>query len=52
MLYHHDQKCPVVIQRRLKREKLAAMTPIPASSPILQPRTKLTLERNHAQPKP
>ena len=26
MLYHHDQKCPVVIQRRLKREKLAAMS--------------------------
>ena len=24
MLYHHDQKCPVMIQRRLKREKLAA----------------------------
>ena len=24
MLYHHDQKCPVMIQRRLKREKFAA----------------------------
>ena len=24
MLYHHDQKCPVMIQRRLKREKRAA----------------------------
>ena len=24
MLYHHDQKCPVMIQRRLKREKIAA----------------------------
>ena len=26
MLYHHDQKCPVMIQRRLKREKRAAMS--------------------------
>jgi NosR/NirI family nitrous oxide reductase transcriptional regulator len=26
MLYHHDQLCPVMIQRRLKREKLAAMS--------------------------
>ena len=25
VLYHHDRKCPVVIQRRLKREKRAAM---------------------------
>lgn len=24
MLYHHDHKCPVMIQRRLKREKFAA----------------------------
>ena len=24
VLYHHDQKCPVMIQRRLKREKRAA----------------------------
>ena len=24
MLYHHDQMCPVMIQRRLKREKHAA----------------------------
>ena len=24
MLYHHDQLCPVMIQRRLKREKFAA----------------------------
>jgi NosR/NirI family nitrous oxide reductase transcriptional regulator len=28
LLYHHDQKCPVVIQRRIKREKrLALMSP-------------------------
>lgn len=26
MLYHHDQKCPVMIQKRLKREKREAMT--------------------------
>jgi NosR/NirI family nitrous oxide reductase transcriptional regulator len=26
MLYHHDQKCPVMIQRRLKREKREALT--------------------------
>lgn len=25
MLYHHDQKCPVMIQKRLKREKRMAM---------------------------
>ena len=29
MLYHHDQKCPVMIARRVKREKRAAL----ASSP-------------------
>lgn len=26
VLYHHDRKCPVVIQRRVKREKLQAMS--------------------------
>ena len=26
MLYHHDQKCPVMVQRRLKREKRDALT--------------------------
>lgn len=31
MLYHHDQKCPVVIQKRLKREKFAALSS-PASA--------------------
>jgi NosR/NirI family nitrous oxide reductase transcriptional regulator len=31
MLYHHDHKCPVVIQKRLKREKREAM-----SSPAMQ----------------
>jgi NosR/NirI family transcriptional regulator, nitrous oxide reductase regulator len=36
MLYHHDHKCPVMIQKRLKREKrLATMSPSmrPASTP-------------------
>jgi NosR/NirI family nitrous oxide reductase transcriptional regulator len=32
MLYHHDHRCPVMIQRRLKREKRLA-----ASSPSLRP---------------
>jgi NosR/NirI family nitrous oxide reductase transcriptional regulator len=37
VLYHHDRKCPVVIQRRLKREKRAAlsspgMTAVPKSA--------------------
>jgi len=27
MLYHHDQKCPVKVQRRLKREKREALAP-------------------------
>jgi NosR/NirI family transcriptional regulator, nitrous oxide reductase regulator len=26
MLYHHDQKCPVMIQKRLKRQKHAALS--------------------------
>ncbi len=29
VLYHHDQKCPVMIQRRIKREKRMAMAPPP-----------------------
>ena len=32
MLYHHDQKCPVMIQRRLKREKFVALSQ-PATLP-------------------
>lgn len=32
VLYHHDRKCPVVIQRRLKREKRAAL-----ASPSMRP---------------
>ena len=37
MLYHHDQKCPVMIQRRLKREKYAAI-----ASPALPPRSRVS----------
>jgi NosR/NirI family nitrous oxide reductase transcriptional regulator len=35
MLYHHDQKCPVMIQRRLKREKRLA-----TSSSSMRPEIK------------
>jgi NosR/NirI family nitrous oxide reductase transcriptional regulator len=31
VLYRHDYKCPVRVQRRLKREKRAAMAPAPAT---------------------
>jgi NosR/NirI family nitrous oxide reductase transcriptional regulator len=31
VLYHHEHKCPVQIQRRLKRERRAAMAPVPAT---------------------
>lgn len=39
MLYHHDQKCPVMIQRRLKREKFAAT----ASPAMVLPRVKVSV---------
>ena len=45
MLYHHDQKCPVMIQRRLKREKLAAM-----STPGAAPAPKLKLSVKQTEP--
>lgn len=37
MLYHHDHKCPVMIQRRLKREKYTAVL-----APTLPPRRKMS----------
>jgi len=40
MLYHNDQLCPVMIQRRLKREKRMAMTP--PGIPV-RPRTPVTI---------
>jgi NosR/NirI family nitrous oxide reductase transcriptional regulator len=41
VLYHHDRKCPVVIQRRLKRERRAAM-----ASPSMRPGAPLATARN------
>ncbi len=40
VLYHHDHKCPVRIQRRVKREKRDAMSrPAPAAGPVEMPVT-------------
>jgi NosR/NirI family transcriptional regulator, nitrous oxide reductase regulator len=47
MLYHHDQKCPVVIQRRLKREKYIASAP-----PALPPKTKVSARQSDASVAP
>ena len=43
MLYHHDQLCPVVIQRRLKREKLAATSSFAVPAP---PRVKVSVRQS------
>jgi NosR/NirI family transcriptional regulator, nitrous oxide reductase regulator len=40
VLYHHDRKCPVKIQRRVKREKSMAM-----ARPTTRPGTTTLLER-------
>ncbi|MDR3461004.1 MAG: 4Fe-4S binding protein [Beijerinckiaceae bacterium] len=47
MLYHHDQKCPVMIQRRLKHEKYIAL-----SSPSMLPKIKGSARQTgeHAPP--
>jgi len=47
MLYHHDQKCPVMIQRRLKHEKYIAL-----SSPSMLPKIKGSVRQTgeHAPP--
>ena len=38
VLYHHDHKCPVRIQHRLKREKRSAMAPALVTTPgVMQP---------------
>jgi NosR/NirI family nitrous oxide reductase transcriptional regulator len=42
MLYHHDQLCPVMIQRRLKREKHAGTGSGPL---VLPPRPKVSAQR-------
>jgi NosR/NirI family nitrous oxide reductase transcriptional regulator len=47
VLYHHDQKCPVMIQRRLKREKYVAL-----SSPGMLPKTKVSAPRTDERAPP
>jgi NosR/NirI family nitrous oxide reductase transcriptional regulator len=37
MLYHHDHKCPVLIQRRRKREARKAPAVDPAAAPAARP---------------
>jgi NosR/NirI family transcriptional regulator, nitrous oxide reductase regulator len=49
MLYHHDQKCPVMIQRRLKREKLAVMSTLGAAP---APRLKLSVKQDDEPARP
>ena len=44
MLYHHDQKCPVMIQRRLKRERHSASSGAGASHAPLPPKTKVSAQ--------
>ncbi len=52
MLYHHDQKCPVMIQRRLKRERRAASASADVSHAPLPPRAKISARAGdqHSQP--
>ena len=52
MLYHHDQKCPVMIQRRLKAEKRAAGMPLrtPPGGGELSPAAKIS-QLVHGSPK-
>jgi NosR/NirI family nitrous oxide reductase transcriptional regulator len=47
MLYHHDQKCPVMIQRRLKREKYVASGP-----PVLPAPLKVSVRQTEASMPP
>ena len=49
MLYHHDQLCPVMIQRRLKREKHAATGSAPL---VLPPRPKVSARRESEEVSP
>ena len=46
MLYHHDQKCPVVIQKRLKREKYSASAKQAPAPPALPPRPKISARQS------
>ncbi|MCD6674610.1 MAG: NosR/NirI family protein [Burkholderiaceae bacterium] len=47
VLYHHDRKCPVRIQRRLKREKREAMARPAASAVVEMP---VTVHRRMSDP--
>ncbi len=45
MLYHHDQKCPVMIQRRLKRERRGATSQSDPAAQALPPKAKVSAQR-------
>jgi len=45
MLYHHDEKCPVMIQRRLKRERHGASAQAIAMTQGLPPKPKVSAQR-------
>jgi NosR/NirI family nitrous oxide reductase transcriptional regulator len=45
MLYHHDQKCPVMIQKRLKREKYTASSKHAPAAPDLPSKQKISALR-------
>lgn len=45
VLYHHEHKCPVMIQKRIKREKFAATSSTP---PALPPRPQVSARQNDA----
>lgn len=47
VLYHHDRKCPVVIRRRLKREKRAALAS-QSMRPAMRPGARAGAERGGA----
>ena len=46
MLYHHDHKCPVMIQRRLKREKFVSSGPPPTFPTPPLPRPSVRQNRD------
>jgi NosR/NirI family transcriptional regulator, nitrous oxide reductase regulator len=50
MLYHHDQKCPVVIQRRLKRERSKGGSASSSQQPALPPRRKISAGADEGAP--
>ncbi|SMF21639.1 NosR/NirI family transcriptional regulator, nitrous oxide reductase regulator [Tistlia consotensis] len=54
VLYRHDRKCPVVIQKRLKRERRAATAAPSTAAPdvALPPRPRLSDRKNEAPAEP